>query len=304
LLILHDVPIRPRAALLWSWILCLSNKVLEEQGIPPGKQRDVGTEAVNAREAIALIWTYLGTQLPFAYVHLCTFIVNLNNIIVSIKCGVVFVAAMKAENWLHAGTQVAFLSLCPLLYQGLLSISYVIHDPFGEDMLDFPVMAFQEYANAQSVSVTHFCQLCPALKKHWGPDATLKQLALRKCVGKSHAERLARQLDLATYGVADDTDDGRAERDVALGAELKALVAEDVATKDKLFATLEKQRGLVDSELAGLNTRLQSLEAKSSQMMFAPVAPPAAGWCAVMDAPLQPTVNAPPAVAPSPFGIR
>eukprot|EP00746_Dinoflagellata_sp_MGD_P133433 gnl/MRDRNA2_/MRDRNA2_67121_c0_seq1.p1 gnl/MRDRNA2_/MRDRNA2_67121_c0~~gnl/MRDRNA2_/MRDRNA2_67121_c0_seq1.p1 ORF type:complete len:173 (+),score=21.67 gnl/MRDRNA2_/MRDRNA2_67121_c0_seq1:26-520(+) len=32
-----------------------------------------------------------------------------------------------------------------VLLQGLLALSYVIQDPFGEDMLDFPIAAFTEY---------------------------------------------------------------------------------------------------------------------------------------------------------------
>ena len=34
------------------------------------------------------------------------------------------------------------LVLVPLIYQGLLSISVVIYDPFGPDVLDFPVVAY------------------------------------------------------------------------------------------------------------------------------------------------------------------
>ena len=30
----------------------------------------------------------------------------------------------------------------PFVYDGLLAISYMIHDPFGEDMLDFPITAY------------------------------------------------------------------------------------------------------------------------------------------------------------------
>merc|ERR1719181_1846662 len=35
-----------------------------------------------------------------------------------------------------------FVIVVPLVYDGLLAISYMIHDPFGEDMLDFPIAAY------------------------------------------------------------------------------------------------------------------------------------------------------------------
>merc|ERR1719408_834064 len=35
-----------------------------------------------------------------------------------------------------------FVIIIPLVYDGLLSISYMIHDPFGSDILDFPVTAY------------------------------------------------------------------------------------------------------------------------------------------------------------------
>merc|ERR1719440_322504 len=72
---------------------------------------------------------------------------------------------IKAEVWSECINQVLFLCVVPPLYQGLLSISHVIHDPFGEDLLDFPVMAFQEYMNEASVVISGSGNLCPALKK-------------------------------------------------------------------------------------------------------------------------------------------
>ena len=32
--------------------------------------------------------------------------------------------------------------IIPLVYDGLLAITYMIHDPFGEDLLDFPISAY------------------------------------------------------------------------------------------------------------------------------------------------------------------
>merc|ERR1719456_52248 len=132
----------------------INSKLCDKINLPPGKYRDVAAECVGARNGISLIWTYLRTQLPFAYVHLVTFLVNLNNLVVSVKCGMVLSMAIKAEAWSQCVNQVLFLFVVPPLYQGLLGISHVIHDPFGEDLLDFPVMAFQEYNNEGALVIT------------------------------------------------------------------------------------------------------------------------------------------------------
>merc|ERR1712070_1355857 len=98
----------------------------------------------------------------------------------AMKCGVVLAGQLKEENYMYAGCQMVYLFAVPLLYQGLLSVSYVIHDPFGEDLLDFPVMAYQEYANEACVAITHFTYMCPALSKKWGrPPSQYKAMLLR-----------------------------------------------------------------------------------------------------------------------------
>lgn len=282
--ICREVPVRPRPALLWGWILALANKVYEEQAIAPGKQRDVVFQCVQARTGIAVIWTYLGTQLPFTYVHLVTFLVNVNNLIAAVRSGVNFVHAMDAPDWWQAGTEVTSLGLVTLLYQGLLSVSYVVQDPFGEDLLDFPVMAFQEYCNAQAVAVATFCESCPSLAREWGKSETVKEMALRKGIGKLHAERLSEAADLAS---SMDFSEGRADREEELKAQLATAVSEQTITKDKLLSTLKDQRERVESQLGQFSARLQTLENRKSP---APIAAPAGfgrDWCSLVDLPLR-----------------
>merc|ERR1740133_434649 len=79
--------------------------------------------------------------------------------------------SVKAELYSQCVNQVLFLLVVPSLYQGLLGISHVIHDPFGEDLLDFPVMAFQEYMNESSVTMSGAGMKCPALAKNWSPPS-------------------------------------------------------------------------------------------------------------------------------------
>lgn len=64
---------------------------------------------------------------------------------------------------MRMGNQVITCILTCVIYQGLLAISYVVHDPFGDDLLDFPVMAYAEYV-ANAVESFHEAQdFCPAV---------------------------------------------------------------------------------------------------------------------------------------------
>lgn len=137
-----------QAMVMWAWIMRLSQETFEAARGPrphAPKLMMVFNQCIAARNGIQTIHTYLKTQLPFAYVHLLTLLVNVNNLVVSVKCGAVFIVAMATNDVQTMGYQFMMLLLVPVLYHGLLSISYVIQDPFGEDVLDFPIAAFVEY---------------------------------------------------------------------------------------------------------------------------------------------------------------
>lgn len=137
-----------RAMALWGWVMRLSQEsLIDASGPPPHapKLTLVINECIMAREGIQMIHTFLQTQLPFAYVHLITLIVNMNNIVLSMTCGTIFTISFSNHDYQTMAYQVLKFILVPVLYHGLLSISYVIHDPFGDDMLDFPIAAFIKY---------------------------------------------------------------------------------------------------------------------------------------------------------------
>lgn len=144
-----------RAMVMWAWIMRLTQETFQSASGPPPhspKWMMVAGTCLKARDGIQTIHTYLRTQLPFAYVHLLTLLVNLHNVVFTCKCSVVFMVSLCSEpqQIQKAAYQVMMMFLIPVCYQGLLTISYVIHDPFGEDLLDFPVAAYAEY-------VSHSC---------------------------------------------------------------------------------------------------------------------------------------------------
>ena len=56
--------------------------------------------------------------------HLITLLVNLNNIVMSVKCGIEGAKAARTQNYVGLINQIVLGLVVPVLYQGLLSISY------------------------------------------------------------------------------------------------------------------------------------------------------------------------------------
>merc|ERR1719506_2190762 len=253
--VFKEVPVRARPTVLWCWTLMLVAKLSDEFGIAPGKYRDVAMECVAARNGISLIWTYLKTQLPFAYVHLVTFLVNLNNLVVSIKCGVVLAMAMKAEAWPQCVNQLLYILVVPPLYQGLLGISHVIHDPFGEDLLDFPVMAFQEITNESCVSVTGWGYMCPALRQTWRYMEKLGVRAETKMKDDSNSS--LNPLSKEASGLLTETNPDEVREIVD---EMDLVMQSHLNNKDKLIAVLRNHVQSLEENASEMAVKIQSLE--------------------------------------------
>lgn len=184
-----------RAMVMWAWIMRIAQETFESARGPrphAPKLMAVFNQCIAARNGIQVIHTYLKTQLPFAYVHLLTLLVNVNNLVVSIKCGIVFIVALAKDDHQTMGYQFLMLMLVPVLYHGLLSISYVIQDPFGEDVLDFPIAAFVEYV-AQCCDAAIVAQENYPRKSEEEADATKGEQQGDLEVGEVDAEAVGQQ---------------------------------------------------------------------------------------------------------------
>jgi len=269
--VVYAVPYRARPVLMWTWILMLISKLCNENDVNDGKFRDVAGECKKARNGISVIWSYLRTQLPFAYVHLVTFMVNLNNFFVSIKCGILFALAIKQDEHSRALNQFFFVCIVPPLYQALLTISYVIHDPFGEDLLDFPVMAFQEYCNEAAVSMSAMGHRCPALKK---PEWSLEALhILQGCpIQKDQGEPLQAVQAAIDKEAIINSAYGGGDPGIAVGmieetiqdavSQLESAMNGQLEAKDEVITMLRERVKWLESTLSGLGGRLQMLEGR------------------------------------------
>jgi predicted membrane chloride channel (bestrophin family) len=163
------VPAAHRPEILWAWILrvCYESWMLEKR--PPPMFGVIQDQICQARNGIQAANTYLDTPLPFPYVQLVTLLANITNIVVCIKCGMTFARGLRNADPVQCVVEVLFVVLVPFCYQGLLALTYIIFDPFGDDVLDFPVMAYTEYVKDNCAAVDLAQQSCPVL--HRTPSA-------------------------------------------------------------------------------------------------------------------------------------
>jgi hypothetical protein len=258
--ILETAPYRARPVLIWTWILLLNAKACHEHNLPEGKYRDIAAECLFARNGISTIWTFLRTQLPFAYVHLVTFLVNVNNLVVAVKCGILSSMAIKEEIWSQLVNQVLFLFVVPPLYQGLLGISHVIHDPFGEDLLDFPVMAFQENLNESAFSLTSSGWKCPALKMNWNPVSNHAEKKAEPATPTTAGDGICglERKQAATLEVNEAAGISSEIRDTVLC--IKRSIEQQAQSKQDLIAVMQTDVQRLQSDAAEVNKTIQRLE--------------------------------------------
>jgi len=159
---LSPLPPYQRALAVWAWILRICSDGLQDKG---PRFAVLQAECLQAREGIQTIHTYLYTQLPFAYVHLLTWLVNVQNFVVAVTGGVVFAIALDQGNYVKCAQEVFMIIIVCVIYEGLLDITYVIHDPFGDDLMDFPVQAYTSYVAASVNAVQKAQHACPAIAR-------------------------------------------------------------------------------------------------------------------------------------------
>jgi hypothetical protein len=143
-----------RAMMMWPWALKLVFHGFEECQLPLNIFNECIIQGLKARDGIDEIDTHLNTQVPLAYVHLICLLTSLAVICNTVRCGML--ACISAKEWYkgngsyseHAwsiSTETLYFLLVQITYQGLLGISYLLHDPFGDDVLDFPIQSLTDF---------------------------------------------------------------------------------------------------------------------------------------------------------------
>jgi len=143
------------ASCLWSWITALSVEALEAMKVPAPNINMLYQEVRNAMGGIHNAHNYLGTQLPFPYVHMITLLVNVNSLVICVVSGVQCAIGSQRGEIAVCVCNVAKIYMLPVLYQALLQICVFLSDPFGDDIIDFPIRAFQR--DVSQACEDHLC---------------------------------------------------------------------------------------------------------------------------------------------------
>jgi len=152
-----------RPMVMWAWMMHMVIDAMDHNKTPVPSRTAVIQQCLKARDGMANINMYLDTQLPFAYVHLITLLVNVQNLLMSLKSGLTFAVAMATGNSFVMIQQVLTTVIIVVIYQALLTISYMIMDPFGDDVLDFPIGAYKVYVASSVDAMMGAGRGCPAV---------------------------------------------------------------------------------------------------------------------------------------------
>jgi len=112
---------------------------------------------------MANINMFLDTQLPFAYIHFIVFLVNVQNVLMAVKAGLVCALAVAQGKLFEIVQQVFSTAVVVFLYQAILSLACIIMDPFGDDVLDFPIRAYKAYVASMVDAMMGAGRGCPAV---------------------------------------------------------------------------------------------------------------------------------------------
>jgi len=158
-----------RPMVMWAWILNILMNAMDHEKTPGGRVNLVIGQCCGARNGMTHLWAHLDTQLPFAYTHLVMLLVNLQSFLLAIKSGIICAKCWPAGKYFTMGSAVGKAIVVAFVYQALIQICYVIVDPFGDDVLDFPVVAYQVYVAGQVHAINHSVMTAPVVAE----DGTL-----------------------------------------------------------------------------------------------------------------------------------
>mmetsp|Transcript_530 Transcript_530/g.885 ORF Transcript_530/g.885 Transcript_530/m.885 type:complete len:446 (+) Transcript_530:67-1404(+) len=142
-----------KSALIWVWIV-MKLQDLSLQGFTPPRTSIALAKMLDhcnmATKSINRVNELVTFQVPHQYMHMLAFLINLLNIVNTVKCGIElgslyskstdtfghFLTAMEIQAIVeHLG----IMLFCPLVYQSFLCISVDIMIPFGDGSTDIPI---------------------------------------------------------------------------------------------------------------------------------------------------------------------
>lgn len=128
------------AELPWIWNAQAVKAIFDEKMIPPPLMSLLLRLCLDCRVMIDSLSMQMNSQLPFAYTHLITLLVNMATVLSAVICGLF---SSLAETNLELACHITqTVTICTCLC-GLLTTTAVIADPFGDDTSDFPAASLQ-----------------------------------------------------------------------------------------------------------------------------------------------------------------
>lgn len=221
-----------RAVGCWVWIEAVGETVLERCGVAPPNKVPFQAECTAAVKSVSRLLCYSETQLPVPYVHLIVLLVFLNNLVMSCAIGLRIGKALSetqchhvedcttkitAEAWLSVAMGVLHQLLIPPIFQALAEICFLVADPLGDDIVDFPIASFQSRVYNEC-KATMF-----ATKDYWSFRRKEKALAA--------ADREAQRPQPQPQPAA--APPPPAAKDDGFGEAVEALIQAEVATRMK-----------------------------------------------------------------------
>lgn len=147
---------------VWVWQLGIWSRLLKEGKVEVFQAKKAQSLICDGRAAVKLIFTHITCQVPLAWVHLMTTLVNIAVLTVCMRCSVIVDAIIDdpldpacgtvvfclADGKIHLNKtirislQMVFVLIVPFILWGFLAFTNALINPFGYDSVDFPRMRY------------------------------------------------------------------------------------------------------------------------------------------------------------------
>lgn len=126
--------------IMWVWITKIVATLKEKGFIDDGHLLTMLLERCSSgRSGVQSLQTSVNTQIPLIYVHLLTLMVKVHNIFLAGFMGVIFPKYLIEKDYIICFQVAARVFFLTFLFNSLLTIAEMLHNPFTGDSNDFPM---------------------------------------------------------------------------------------------------------------------------------------------------------------------
>jgi len=155
-----------RPLVCWAWIMRICMSAMDYNRTAAPRTTEVMKRCLAAKDGMLVMNMYLDTPLPFGYVHLITLLVNVQNLVMALKSGFVFAQHFALAQHFAMAQQVVTLGVVVAVYQGILQIACVIANPFGDNILNFPIAGYMNFMAKTVDAMSRAQNECPVVAEN------------------------------------------------------------------------------------------------------------------------------------------